>query len=74
MGNLVIERRTGESVILSFQEITIRVLIAKTGNAVKLAIDAPLCVTISRGEFLGIGADAAEAARVVTSCNVREDA
>lgn len=69
MGNLVIGRRLGESVYLSFGEIAVRVVIARAGAEVKLAIEAPLSVVITRGEFLGVGADAAMAARVVTDCN-----
>jgi carbon storage regulator CsrA len=71
MGNLVLERRIGESVFLSFGEVSVRVVIARAGQAVKLAIEAPLSVTVTRGEFLGVGADAAAAARVVTQCNKR---
>ena len=71
MGNLVIGRRVGESVYLSFGEVAVRVVIARAGAVVKLAIEAPLSVVITRGEFLGVGADAAMAARVVTDCNKR---
>ena len=67
MGNLVIGRRLGESVYLSFGEVAVRVVIARAGAEVKLAIEAPLSVVITRGEFHGVGADAAMAARVSLS-------
>ena len=65
MGNLVLERRIGESLYLSVGDVSICVKILSVGHAIKLAIVAPLSVTITRGECVGVKPDTkADLARI----------
>ncbi len=49
MGNLVLSRRVGETIIIS-DNIKVTVLQSK-GNTVRLSIDAPLDIEIHRSEI-----------------------